>query len=228
MVFPNQLHDAWFWPLGASLATKHRLVVFVHWPLLWLVRIASRDNASKLYQSTPERQNMPHPSGSLHRGFAEFSASGGIGSSGWKEAAGPTSSSMQGQFQSQTSQASYSKDGKPTMTLSTRFTAEPLSTWTLFFLVRIFSQNFPCCYLWSLPLTLCCAPLWKVWLHLPCNSPPGSWRQPWGLPVPLALSSLGFELSVRTAERTNCWEKNLHWWQRRESCPFYWNRCMPS
>lgn len=159
MVFPNQLHDAWFWPLGASLATKHRLVVFVHWPLLWLVRIASRDNASKLYQSTPERQNMPHPSGSLHRGFAEFSASGGIGSSGWKEAAGPTSSSMQGQFQSQTSQASYSKDGKPTMTLSTRFTAEPLSTWTLFFLseflVKIFLAVTCDRCLWPFAVHLC-------------------------------------------------------------------------
>lgn len=106
VVFPNQLHDTWFWPLGAFLPTKHHLVVFVHWPLLWLVGIAGWDNASKLYQSTPGRQKMPHPSGSPHSGFAEFLASGGIGSSGWKEAAGPTSSSMQRQFQSQTSQAS--------------------------------------------------------------------------------------------------------------------------
>lgn len=41
---------------------------------------------------------------------------------------------------------------------------------------RFFSQNFPCCSLWSSPLVFCCAPLSRVWLHLPCNSPLGTRR----------------------------------------------------
>lgn len=128
------------------------------------------------------------------------------------------------------SQASSPKDEDPTMSLGACFSAEPLSIWTFFFLVRVFlGKIFLCCLLWLLPLVFCCAPLSKFASIFPGNPPHlGTCRKHLGLPVSSAPSSPGWTNLLCLFVQQATERKAPNCWQIHKSCLFYWNRLVPS
>lgn len=200
MLFPNQLHNTWFWPQAAFLATKHQLTVFVHQPLLRCLLSWCRllgQSKQTLPEHPREAENAPHPL--FHHTAAALSFQPPMG---WIVQAG------RDQLIRTSAQCRANIKVRPGCSMLFPVRLHPLRMeispclWALALVLnhspfepffsssRFFSQNFPCCSLWSSPLVFCCAPLLRVWLHLPCNSPLGTRRQQLVLPTLLAPSSL--------------------------------------